>query len=226
MGDFDYYMHDYLKYNKDFANLINNIIRKYNVYVFGGFVRDYLYEYKSNFRDIDIVVDLDAGLLDKKIFSYIPKNNISINQFDGYKLNLNNKIIDIWAIDKTWAIRKGFFSKKELLKTVYLNIDAYAYDITNRCFLDNCNEIKKPRKIDICFELNPNEELNLARSLVLSRKYNIMISDRIKGKLLELLNSNEKKKKFLLSQISHYGKVEIQLEDLFCIINNREVTHA
>lgn len=225
MDDFFYYVQDYLKCNKNLYKLINNI-QKHNIYVFGGFVRDYLYEYKSDYRDIDLVVDLDASLLDKKIYSYIPEKMIVTNQFDGYKLKLNNIIIDIWAIDKTWAIRKGFFSKKDLLKTVYLNIDAYAYDITNKCFLDNCNIIKKPREIDICFELNPNEELNLARSLVLSRKYNIMISNRIKGKLLYLLNSNEKKKKFLSSQISHYGKIEVQLEELLGVINNQEVIHA
>lgn len=217
MKEFKKYFFEYFRYESDFINLINNLTLNFQVLVFGGFVRDFIYESKLGSRDTDIVVNIENDILFDCISSFIDNDKITINQFGGYKLILNNSNVDIWSTNETWAIKNGYFTKEELLKTVYLNIDAYAYDLTNNMFLEDCNHLRIST-IDIAFPINPNEELNLARSLVLSHKYGIDISNAIKSKLREILNSKIKRTKFLKSQINHYGKVKITINNLYMFL--------
>lgn len=220
--DFYTYFNNCFKNQEKFIKLINALTLQTNVLIFGGFVRDYLYNYRYKSRDIDIVVDINSTALFETLSKIVENNKIYINRFGGYKLTLNGICIDIWAINDTWAIKKGFFSKNEILKTVYLNIDAYAYDLTNRKFIDDCDAVPIPKTIDICFRFNPNEELNLSRALVLSKKYGISISNRIKMKLTEVLKSEEKTERFLSDQLNHYGKIEIDLNELAYVVRRND----
>lgn len=214
MSDFYNFFFECFKDNVDFIGLINELIKENRVFVIGGFVRDYLYGHPYNFRDVDVVVDTDNALLEQTIFKNIPKSKIVKNRFNGYKLILKNLTVDIWSIKETWAIKNGYFKENELLDTVYLNVDAYAFDLSNKCYYDNCDKRIQPKEIDLCFDINPNEELNLARSFVLSKKYSLNLSDNIKKKILNLMKDKDKLQRFLSSQIDHYGKIEIDLNEL------------
>lgn len=226
MNGFSKYFYHCFKNEKELINIINDLCRNYKVIIFGGFVRDYLYKQKHNFRDIDIVVDIDNNSLKKLINKYFTNATISINQYEGYKIHLKNVCVDIWSLQNTWAIKNGYFPKEHLLKTVYLNIDAYGYELSSNSYIDNCDTKKKPTEIDICFEINPNEELNLIRSIVLSKKYKINISNSLKIKIIKLTNDKIKMKKIEKLQIDHYGKILISANEFKLITKQWRILYA
>lgn len=212
---YDYFF-EAINNNDELYNFIKCLSLQNKVYIFGGFVRDYLYRY-TKFNDIDFVIDIESKAL-KEIMADLGEKTILVNQFGGYKIKFDDIKIDVWALQDTWAIQHGYYNKDELLKTVYLNIDAYAYDLSGKCFVDKCNKNGIPETIDICFDINPYEELNLARSIVFSRKYNIPLSSKIVSKLVEVKNNENKRQRFLNSQLKHYGEIKANLLDIeYCV---------
>lgn len=212
MIDFYDYFFEAINNNDGLYNFVKNLLPQNKVYIFGGFVRDYLYHY-NKFNDIDFVIDIKSEKLKEKLINLSDKA-IIFNQFGGYKLRFDDIKVDIWTLEDTWAIKHGYYNKDELLKTVYLNVDAYAYNLSSKSFVDNCNLSDIPKFIDICFEVNPYEELNLARSIVFSRKYNIPLSSKIISKLVEVKNNEKKMQRFLNSQIKHFGDIRVALTDI------------
>lgn len=220
MGNFFDYFFSCIKNENELINLINYLCKNNKVIVFGGFVRDYLFNGMYNYRDIDIVVDTDEeNLLKESINKFINTASITINQFNGYKINFGKISVDMWTLKNTWGIKKGYFSEDRLLDTVYLNIDAYAYDLSSQSFVDDCDKNAKTDKIDICFETNPCEELNLIRCFVLSNKYKMKISELLKNKIINFVNSQTDKSKIEMLQLDHYGKVVVSLDELREVVN-------
>ena len=212
---FDYFFY-FLKDENVLIEFINFLCEKNTVIIFGGFVRDYLFNVENKYRDVDIVVDVDSNILETLIKKYFNTVAVSVNQFNGFKIQLNNISVDIWALKDTWAIKNGYFTKEHLLDTVYLNIDAYAFDLSTRSYIDNCDKKTLPNEIDICFHINPNEELNLIRCLVLSQKYKLGVSDLLKRKIINLIIDKNNIEKL---QINHYGKVMITINELKTIVS-------
>lgn len=212
MIEFYDYFFEAINNNDGLLNFVKSLLPQNRVYIFGGFVRDYLYHY-SKFNDIDFVIDIESEALKEKLID-LNEKKVLVNQFGGYKIVFDEIKIDVWALEDTWAIKHGYFNKGELLKTVYLNIDAYAFDLSSKCFVDKCNISGIPKSIDICFEVNPYEELNLARSIVFSRKYNIPLSSQIISKLVEVKNNEEKRRRFLYLQLKHFGDIRVALTDI------------
>ena len=211
---------------KELISLIDFLCSNYKVIVFGGFVRDYLFKGEYNYRDVDIVVDIKSDILKTAIKKYIEKAIISVNRFNGYKIQFENVSVDLWALEDTWAIKHKFFGKEQLLDTVYLNIDAYAYDLSTNTYIDNCNIKPKPTEIDIRFAINPNENLNLIRCLVLSKKYKLQISTLLQKKLIHFVNAHGNNNIIETLQIEHYGKIIIPTSEFESIINQWEVLNA
>lgn len=212
MIEFYDYFFEAINNNDRLLSCVKSLLSQNRVYIFGGFVRDYLYHY-TKFNDIDFVIDIESEALKDKLID-LNEKTVLVNQFGGYKIIFDEIKIDVWALEDTWAIKHGYFNKGELLKTVYLNIDAYAFDLSSKCFVDKCNISGIPKSIDICFEVNPYEELNLARSIVFSRKYNIPLSSQIISKLVKVKNNEEKRRRFLYLQLKHFGDIRVDLTDI------------
>ena len=206
--------------------LVDNLCSNYKVILFGGFVRDYLFKGEYNYRDVDIVVDIKSDVLKSTIKKYIKNAFISVNHFNGYKIQFEKVTVDLWSLEDTWAIKHNYFSKEQLLDTVYLNIDAYAYNLSSNTYIDNCDIKPKPTEIDIRFAINPNEKLNLIRCLVLSKKYKLHISTSLKKKLAHLVNYHSNDDIIETLQIEHYGRIIIPKSEFKSIINQWEVLNA
>ena len=118
-----------LKTDKDSYNFIMKLMNCYDLYLFGGGVRDLLNNSLEQVRDLDFVIK-SKNNEEINLESYIPDNiTFKKNRFNGYKIYFDNLIIDIWDIKNTWAFKSNLLddSVENLLDSVYLNIDALLY---------------------------------------------------------------------------------------------------
>lgn len=206
-----------LSYVSDAYNFLENICSQATVYIFGGIVRDYLNYTLKYIRDYDFVIQFNTNT-HFNIPHYLKASseiNIIKNRFDGYKILFNDNItIDIWELENTWAIRHDGFPPKfdKLIDTVYLNIDSFAYSLTNEQFLGDCverwNKLKKDNMLDIIYTAGPFEELNLLRAIVYMDKYQMHLSKKLKERFrqrscqLDNFTTN-----LLYLQQSHFNKI-------------------
>lgn len=196
----------------------DEICDMFDIILFGGCVRDIVYGHISNWRDLDIVlcnkvnVNNNLETIIIKLQRKIKNINIQKNRFNGYKIRFQQLIFDLWMLEDTWAFKEGILipTRYNLLKSVYLNIDAYAYDWHNSFFLDDCNK-KKIHIIDIELERSNNVLLNLIRAQVLGEKYGLPLSRR----LLDKIEMERVKENYIeiceKIQLDHYGKIVLNL---------------
>lgn len=129
------------------------------VALFGGAIRDmFLFGHISEESDLDFVVKCDKYVLKNVIKKFNPIEN----KFGGFRFEFGNRIIDIWSLSETWAIKKGFVSNSDgmmsLLETTFFNVDAAYYRlfedslICSKKFRDGISE----RKLRVNFEINPS----------------------------------------------------------------------
>ncbi|WP_049962411.1 hypothetical protein [Oribacterium sp. FC2011] len=155
-----------------------------NLYLIGGSLRDFKRHKNFDFsRDIDVVIDVRN---EKKWENFIAENGHQQNKFGGYKIRLSKTKIDIWQIDKTWAyVNKKIACDKScyvsnLKKTVFFNIDAILYDITQKRFYDYVyKKAIEHNLLDIVLEDNPEIDLNISRAIVLKNQYSLRYSDSL-----------------------------------------------
>jgi len=217
-----------LKHNKSAYSFITNLMSDANVYLFGGAIRDFFDDRLDQSRDLDFVVEAkhnDSIDIQKYILDFtdvIYKKN----RYDGYKINFENSVtMDIWNLNDTWAFRnyKLSPSPENLIKSVYLNVDALVYSLNYESFLENCDDIyfqvRKERILDIVFDETPYEGLNLLRALVFQKKYSLNLSEELKAKLLDYIKNNKNIAidNFINIQMSHYNNIILNKNDLLKI---------
>lgn len=188
----DFY--DVLSNYPQVKDLIKYLEAKSNILLFGGSVRDYDENRFSIIpRDFDVVVDDLDGNLEEIIlmFGLAPQKN----KFDGYKIRMNNLKIDIWKIQDTWAFKHNkvvYNSKKDLNKTVFLNIDSIFYDLNEDKLIDErFVDREKTGMIDIVLTSNPFPELNLMRAFRFKYKYKLIFSNRLNEYLMNWMKNFE-----------------------------------
>lgn len=157
-----------------------------DIYLIGGVLR----EIRDNgkillLRDIDIVLDTERELEYRNLLSeYSPENN----RFGGYKIHCHDLIVDIWLMKQTWAYSANIIEcdrkdySKMLHKTVFLNMDSIVYDMKNDIWYDDIyRKAMKTKILDVVLEENPFLELNIVRSFVIRKKYEMDFSERLKA---------------------------------------------
>lgn len=204
---------------------LTNLMSNATVYLFGGAIRDFLDGRLDSSRDIDLVIEAKESSC-INIEEYLePLEKISYrkNRYDGYKIIFSNFItVDIWNLKDTWAFKTNRLtpSATNLMKSVYLNVDALVYSLNNDSFLNNCDftyrDIIKNNLIDIVFEDTPYEDLNLLRALVLRKKYSLELSSKINYRLTNYIANNETSviDSFLNLQMSHYNEILLDQVEL------------
>lgn len=137
-----------LKSDEDSYDFIMNLMNCYDLYLFGGGVRDLLNNNLDYVRDLDFVIKSSNNEI-INLESYIP-NHISFkkNRFNGYKIFFDNFIMDIWDIKNTWAFKSNLLddSVENLLNSVYLNIDSLLYYLNENRYINNCDKTYKKNK--------------------------------------------------------------------------------
>lgn len=211
--------------------LLTELAKVFHIVFFGGVVRDILYGHERQIRDIDLVLypknESDMNRQDElleKAVKNICGNSYRYNQFHGYKIKGKINSMDIWLLKDTWAFQRNLLpvSPSNLLQSVYLNIDAYAWHYNERTFISHC-DTRGIQTIDIVLEENACEWLNLVRAVVFSNKYNISLSDIIINKLhLMLKNWSSIENEVFSIEKRHYGKIEVTGKDISNLIEKQE----
>lgn len=183
-------LREYLEKHYPARILFDELQTMGNVYLIGGVLR----EIKDNgtihyLRDIDIVLDTS----DKNAYNtFINKQIVERNRFGGYKIQCQDLIVDIWLLQQTWAYSEHVIQcnpKDYLVKlpeTVFLNMDSIVYDIrNNKWYDDRYQEAMQTGVLDVVLEENPFLELNIIRSFVIRKKYDMSFSEKLKGIIYE-----------------------------------------
>ena len=122
---------DFLKQNSlSFLSFFNEI-ENYDPVIIGGFIRDSINDEKS--RDIDIILNCyDSSVIEKIIVKY--NLRYQNNCFNGYKILIDNNVVDLWSINDHDLFKKGIYDKKieNLKETTFINYDSLVYDLKNK----------------------------------------------------------------------------------------------
>jgi hypothetical protein len=181
------------------------------LFVFSGVLRDFLLRYNEQKpRDFDFVI----GKSNKKIEKLLNRYLVRRTQFGGYKCLINNKIIDIWALEDTWAIKKyrPFYLQNYLPLTAFFNITAAVYLLNeNKLFIHDSLrrflEDKNHRELDFVLEDNPYPALCVVKSLELMDKFKLPVADRLKNYLIHF-NKVLNNVSYHEAQMKHFGIIK------------------
>jgi len=222
--------------SKDFYSLLKKYPNAYNlvkslencgeILLFGGAIREYNDNRFYNIpRDFDLVIKRKHREIDLELL--LKNFNYKKNRFDGYKVKVDSLVFDIWELEKTWAFKEKKVQCSEadystkLQETVFLNIDAIVYNLTNGQLFDTeYKKAMKDRVLDIVLLDNPHTELNMLRAILFKQKYNMKFSDKLISlfKTFNCKNYDLAEKLYEL-QLSHYSTCRIDKETL-----KREIT--
>tara|TARA_R110001606_G_scaffold171842_1_gene317756 strand:+ start:104007 stop:104723 length:717 start_codon:yes stop_codon:yes gene_type:complete len=177
------------------------------VFVFSGIIRNYfLHNYLV--RDVDIVVESDD-----RIEEILRGVNHKKNSFGGYKIFLGGKNLDLWRMDKTWAVYRknqqtmiNLELEKIIPETAFFNFSAIIYSLNNRKFFYTKDFLRflKNRTIDYVYEPNANPGLCVVNTFYYSDRYNLKVSERLSELIFMWHENGNKNYKEL--QIQHFGK--------------------
>lgn len=151
----------------DFVDVITEK-NKFNVYAFGGLVRDIgLFGVRDFSSDVDLVVETERQFLVKAL-SLLPKETVTENKFGGFRIKKGSWDIDIWCAKDTWAIKNKLIAYEDitsLLKTTFLSWDSALFDVRNQnliCSNQYFDDLVSG-KLDIVLQESPNELGSMVR---------------------------------------------------------------
>ncbi len=196
-----------------------------NVFLFSGIIRDYfLNKSIKKYRDVDLIIEDDI-----KIEDYFKNINYKKNNYGGYKIEINNTLIDLWVIKNTWALNQGqlkleFSHLYELPKTTFFNFSSILYSLKYNEFIIGKDFLRflRDKKIELVLDKNPHPELCIVNSFYYSEKLKIELGDKLKNYLEN--NFTNYSSKIESIQLKHFGKIIYSLEDIESKIKNLQLT--
>jgi hypothetical protein len=173
----------YASENQSFNDFWQFLFVNGDFYIIGGAIRA-IYQNRKP-RDIDIIVKDGADQIIKKFSN---KNKIIKNYYDGYKIDLDGIIVDIWDFKNHWAFKAGILDADEnnLVESCFFDFDALVYSpTTNYLNIDRFKQSIKSNTIDFIrhdskyINSNPGELTNVVRALIAGKKYNLSFSSAV-----------------------------------------------
>ena len=210
---------EYLKKYPPALWIYEMLIQAGDVYVMGGLLREYKDKDKIvELRDADFTIDIKNRKVWDELLRRVPHKR---NHFGGYKFLCSGFIIDIWDVKKTWAFEKQVIKVENnnyfeyLSKSVFLNLDAIIYDLTN----DKWNDLiyqnaVKNGELEIVLRENPFKELNILRAMVLREKYNMRYSEELAKMILDCSAEDTFLKDIMEIQEGRYGYIILSKEKI------------
>lgn len=190
----------------DVFSFIELLSQTTNVFLFSGIIRNYFLKNKI-VRDVDIVVESDD-----EIQQLLNRHVYRINSFGGYKVMINGMEIDIWRMDKTWAINNhqtilNFDLDKYIPNTAFFNFSAIIYSINKKEFIYTKHFLRflRDKKMDVVYIPNANNHLCVVNSLYYSDKYDLKLSKKLSEIIKKMHSRNDKD--YTSVQEKHFGEV-------------------
>ena len=215
----------YLKKYPPAQILFEKLVEIGDLYIIGVLLREYKDNNQINsLRDADFSINIKHKEKWKKVIKDIPNQK---NRFGGYKFNCSGFIVDVWDVKETWAFRNKIIDVDEteffkyLSKSVFLNVDALIYDLSNNKWDDAIYlQAMEKNEIDIVLEKNPFIELNLLRSMILKRKYKMDYSKKLANMIYDYSKIDKSfVNKLLDIQDKRYRKIVLTKESVVQEIN-------
>ena len=190
-----------------------------DVYVMGGLLRDYKdHNEIVELRDADFTIDIKNRVLWNELLDQIPHKR---NRFGGYKFLCSGFIVDIWDVRKTWAFEKKIIEIKNndyldyLTQSVFLNVDALVYDLTNDRWNDKIYQSAvKSSEIGIVLRENPFEKLNILRAMILREKYHMSYSEELAEIILAYAQNISFLEEMVKIQQERYGYIVLGIDKI------------
>ncbi len=160
----------------DNTELLDEIARQTKVYIFSGVIRNFFCGIPQQ-RDLDIVI---KNINQLKISTDINSFRLTQNSFGGWKVQLNNLIIDTWGLENTWGIKKDKLepTPESLIKTSFFNFSSIAYDYNEERFIYDTDFLLFliTEMMDVVYTKNPNIPLCVINSLHYRMKFGYGLS--------------------------------------------------
>lgn len=175
---------EYMEKHPPAKRLFEGLKEMGSLYLIGGVLREYLDHHGIlELRDIDMVADVPEEQYETFLQQFKPEQNA----FGGYKICCDNLIVDVWRVEQTWAYAEGKIvcTKEEqaqnLPLTVFLNMDGLVYDLKQDKWYDEVyRHAVETGVLDVVLEDNPQIALNILRCMIIRKKYDMQVSDRLK----------------------------------------------
>ena len=212
---------DQYKKDTDFNNLFT-LIKDYDHYILGGFIRD-IFEKKQS-KDIDILIDIS----DENLFEIVKNFKYKKNSFGAYKLILNNIEVDIWNTTNHFYFKNLMYEYKKgdlknIANTCFINYDALIYypnkeNYYVRPFFNAKRKgvkfIRSKHKTYI--STNLTKITNTLKLLLIQEKY------KLNKNVIKYINENLKtyKKQDFVDAINKYEKYQSLTEKINKIYEN------
>jgi len=195
-------------------------MRGWTAFLFGGIPRG-IFDSGRNYRprDLDLVFDDEHFSYFESAFEHFLERR---NNYGGLRMRIRGLSVDAWPLSATWAFREGCVKEpsfERLPRTTFLNIDGLIVEaisqkgkkrrIYEAGFLKGWNS----KTLDINLRENPHPGICVARTLHISRHYGFKISHQLSFYLWEVL-STLPLTKIQSAQVSHYGTVEFDVQEL------------
>jgi len=203
---------EYIKRNVDAEvhSFLMRLAEVNDVYIFSGVIRNFFLQ-KEEIRDLDIVIRDDINI------ELLVPNSISVrrNSFGGYKINISETNIDLWTLEKTWAVqyqkRLELDSEVDNLhrfipSTAFFNFSAILFSLNEKKFYYKTDFLSflQNREINYLYKPNANVSLCVVNTLYYANEYNLAIADKLKRYLIQLYKT---KLEYNQTQLKHFGKI-------------------
>ena len=168
----DFSLFDLFKSNEDLLG---------EIYLFGGVIRDCaLYGNISSESDFDFVVSASSEDIEKFLQYFDYKKN----KFDGYRFFFGGRQVDIWALDKTWALKRRRYLgnvPSSLLKTTFFTVDAAIYRLNDGMLFLSKNFVNSIAEgvVRINLEENPFPKFAALRANKLNKEKGLDIDKKL-----------------------------------------------
>jgi hypothetical protein len=193
--------------DKEIIQILSTLSGGTKAYIFSGIIRDYFLRRDQKIRDVDVVVESEDILQPiLKTFEY------KKNSYGGYKIKTESVDIDLWSIQKTWALNNvqatlNFELAKYIPTTSFFNFSAVLYSLNDKQFYYSKHFLNflRDKKIDVVFEPNANYQLCIVNSFYYSDRYKMKLSEQLKKLIKKLFNREDKE--FSKIQQKHFGRI-------------------
>lgn len=205
------------QFNNYFYSNINDSVREFidslklqtKIFIFSGIIRDYFINTEKDlFRDIDLIIEDDIAIeLKYKNIDY------KKNSFGGYKIKIDSCSIDIWVINKTWALNNGqlkfeFDFINTLPQTTFFNFSSIIFSLNKQEFIIGIDFLRfiRDKRIEIVSKKNPYPELCIVNSFYYKEKLNFAFGKKLKQYIIDHFDENYEKLELI--QLKHFNKVK------------------
>lgn len=182
------------------------------VIVLSGIIRNFFIRKTEELRDLDLVV----SNCNSSVLALLEKYPHRKNSFGGYKLRVGNLDVDIWELEKTWALSNnkinGFlFHDISLLKTTFFNFSSAIYNYNNRELVlsEDFKNFLRTREIDFVLEDNPAPELCLINTIYYTQRFDLNVSKNLKRYFVNHF-FDFAEEDFINIQEKHFGRTKYQ----------------